>query len=241
MKKRNAGDTAKPRKASSLRNATMNDKMLFIMSCIIPTSVASADDLRSIDVVPGKQVRTSKGVVTLSPDQQQTLSARTLVAKNKRSVTKYITALFTTTSGATPTALLGDAFAATGLSDTSGAWQFQNNASAGPNNKQAFNNMVIGQPFKYFGIQIDVSSYALFSQLAWREYITDYDSTNNYDWSPKVNAGLNTFAQLNTTRFLKVGGEFNGNWSIYMTGFTTTTAGQTVKFTFNCVDIQRSW
>lgn len=241
MKKtKKAGDTAK--KASQYRHANRMQKMLFIMSCIIPTSVASADDLRSIDVKPGATARTRTGaVVALSPDQQQTIAARNLVARNKRSVTKYITALFTTTASSTATALLGDAFSATGLADASGAWAFQNNASAGANNLAAFKNMVIGQPFKYFGIQIDVSSYALWSQLAWREYITDYDSTNNYDWSPKVNAGLNTFAQLTTTRFLKVGGEFNGNWAVYITGFTATTAGQTVKFTFNCVDIDRNW
>lgn len=240
--KNKKGDTFNKRK---MKQAA---RLLFIMSCIIPASTASADDLKTYGVKAGatavvKDRSGKERVVALDADQQQQMYARAVVAKNKRSVNKWITALFTTTNGATPTALLGDAFAATGLADASGAWTFQNGAqgATSTSGKTAFNNMVIGQPFKYIGIQIDVSANALWNQLSWREYITDYDSTNNYDWKTKVNTGLNTYSQTTTTRFLRVGGEFNGNWAVYMTGFTTTTANQTVQFTFNCVDIQRSW
>jgi len=213
------------------------------MSCIIPASVASATDLKEIGVKANATatVRGTNGQVSrvaLNPDQQQQIFARNLVAGAKRSVNKYITALFTATGAAT--AVLGDAFSATTLADANGSWTFQNGAQAtsAAAGKAAFNNMVKSQPFKYVGLQIDVSAYSMWSAITWTEYITDYDSTNNYDYKPKVNASLNTYAQISTTRFLRVGGEFNGNWALYMTGITN---GQTVNFTFNCVDIDRNW
>lgn len=213
------------------------------MSCIIPASVASATDLKDIGVKAGRtaNVRTANGQVArveLNPDQQQQLFARDLVAKNKRSVNKYITALFTATGNAT--AILGDAFAATTYADANGSWTFQNGAQAtsAAAGKAAFLNMVKSQPFKYVGLQVDVSAYAMFAGLTWTEVVTDYDSTNTYDYKPKINASLNTYAQISTTRFLRVGGEFNGNWGLYITGITT---GQTINFTFNCVDIDRNW
>jgi len=216
--------------------------MPFILSCIIPASLASGGDLKTIATKPDATAVVSRnGVATrvaLNNEQQQQVYARQLVASKKRSVNKDITALFTATGAAT--ALLGDAFAATGLADANGSWTFQNGASAvsAAANKAAFNNMVIGQPFKYVGLQIDVSAFSIWGAATWREYVTDYDSTNNYDYKPKINAAINTYAQISTTRFLRVGGEFNGNWALYITGLTN---GQTVNFTFNCVDIQRSW
>lgn len=216
--------------------------MPFILSCIIPASLASGGDLKTIATKAGATAMVNvKGVaqrVQLDDAQQQQIYARTLIASKKRSVNKDITALFTATGAAT--ALLGDAFAATGLADANGSWTFQNGASvvSAAANKTAFNNMVNSQPFKYVGLQIDVSAFSIWSAATWREYVTDYDSTNDYDYKPKINAAINTYAQISTTRFLRVGGEFNGNWSLYITGLTN---GQTVQFTFNCVDIQRTW
>lgn len=221
------------------------------MSCIIPASLSSSEDLKQIAVnktgvypvrVPAPNTPAGYVVkqVPLTPDQRQQQYSRELVAQNKRSVNKYITALFTGTGGGATTALLGDAFAATQYADANGAWTFQNGAAAGANQKTAFNNMIKSQPFKYVGIQIDVNAVAQWTGITWTEVITDYDSTNTYDWKPKVNAGLNTYAQTTTTRFLRVGGEFNGNWALYMTGITNA-AASTINFTFNCVDIQRNW
>lgn len=228
------------------RNAQKNlKKAVFIMSCIIPASLASATDLQQIAVKAGAtaNVRTANGqvrTVVLSPEQQQQVYSRKLVEQNKRSVNKYITALFTATGAAT--AMLGDAFKAAGSTyvDAAGAWTYQNgaNTTSSAAGKLAFEQMVKSQPFKYVGLQIDVSAYAMWAAITWTEVITDYDSTNTYDYKPKVNASLNTYAQLTTTRFLRVGGEFNGNWGLFMSGITNA---QTVNFTFNCVDIQRNW
>lgn len=215
------------------------------MSCIIPASLASATDLQSIGVKAGAtaNVRTANGQtarVALSPEQQQQAFARSLVAQNKRSVNKFITALFT--ASGTGGGMLGDAFKAAGATyvDTNGSWTYQNGAAgvSAASGKLAFEQMVKSQPFKYVGIQIDVSAVAMFAGLTWTEVITDYDSTNTYDWKPKVNAALNTYAQISTTRFLRVGGEFNGNWGVFANG---TTVGQTINYTFNCVDIDRNW
>jgi hypothetical protein len=207
------------------------------MSCIIPTSTSTIQDFSSIGVKTG--ARYANGPLAGQPipdDKQQQMYARALVAKNKRPVSKYITALFTSTGAGT--AILGDAFAATQYANANGAWTFQNGATAGANQLTCFNNMVRAQPFKYLGIQIDVAAVSQWTAMTWTESITDYDNNQTVDFKPSVNVGLNTYAQTTTTRFLKRAGEFNGNWGLYMTGITNT---QTVNFTFNCVDIDRNW
>lgn len=207
------------------------------MSCIIPSSTSSIQDFSSIGV--NRQAIYASGTKvgqSVPADVQQQSYARSLVAKSKRGVNKYITALFTATGAAT--AILGDAFGATAYADANGTWAFQNGASAGANQLTCFKQMIRSQPFKYLGIQIDVAAVAQWTAMSWTEVITDYDANQTLDFKPSVNVGLNTYAQTTTTRFLKRAGEFNGNWGLYMAGITNT---QTVNFTFNCVDIDRNW
>lgn len=220
------------------------------MSFCIPDVITNPGDLQKIQVAAyQKQTFVKNGVaqtVTLTPPQAQTLAAKRLVAANKRSVTKQITILITATS-TTPTAMVGDAFVAAGETyvDLNTTWITQTSASGGSGSKSAaakaaFFNMVRAQPFKFLGIQIDVSAASVFTAATWTEVITDYDMpVQTKDWGTTVNYGLNTFAQTLTTRFLQVGGEFNGNWGIFIGGGLAS--GNTVKFTFNCVDIDRSW
>lgn len=220
------------------------------MSFCIPDTITNAGDLQKIQVAANQKqtVNTAAGktTVTLTPAQAQTVAARKLVAANKRSVTKQITILITATS-TTPTAMVGDAFVAAGATyvDLNTTWITQTSASGGSGSnsaaaKTAFFNMVKSQPFKYLGIQIDVSAASVFTAASWTEVITDYDKpVQTTDWGTVVNYGLNTFAQVTTTRFLQVGGEFNGNWGIFIGGGFAN--GNTVKFTFNCVDIDRNW
>ncbi len=233
MKSKNtAANTAK-----SNRTAKRAASNLFIMSCIIPTSTSNIGDFSSIGVKAGVVYqRGPKAGQAVPGDVQQRDYARAVVAAVKRPTNKYITALFTATGAAT--AILGDAFGATAYADANGTWAFQNGASAGANQLACFKNMVRSQPFKYLGIQIDVAAYSQWSAMTWTESITDYDNNQTIDFKPNVNVGLNTYAQTTTTRFLKRAGEFNGNWGLYMSGITN---GQTVNFTFNCVDIDRNW
>lgn len=214
------------------------------MSCIIPGSDANVQSLQQIYVKPSGiytvDTAAGKKTVTLSPEQAQQYAAKQLVQSRKRGVNKFITANGTATGAGS--LMLGDAFIAAGSTyvNTNATWAFQNGAAgtSAAAGLLAFQQMVKSQPFKFIGIQIDVSASALFSSLTWTEVITDYDSTNTYDWKPKVNAALNTFAQIATTRFLRVGGEFNGNWGVWINGLAN---GNTVNFTFNCVDIDRNW
>jgi hypothetical protein len=202
------------------------------MSCIIPGSIATPRDLEQLAVKPGA-VYTSgplKGRPVPAEVQQSNYVAQ-LIAANPRSKKKWITATFTATGNAE--AVLGNSYGLSADADANGGWVFQN-----PVGKTAFNAAVNGSPFRYLGVQLSVSASSMFDACTFTELINDYDNNTTRSYKPTVNAGLNTFSQIATTRYLNVAGEFNGFYGLKVTGITN---GQTLTWQFNVVDIDRGW
>lgn len=212
------------------------------MSCIIPGSIASFNDIQKLGVSAAAVY--PKGAVTkdgrpvggtpIPADKQQAAFVAREVYANRRSDKKTITALFTATGAAT--AILGNSYALSSHADANGTWAFQNGGASG--GKTAFNNAVNGSPFRYLGIQVTVSDVAMWGTVTFTEVINDYDNNYTKSLAPSVISGLNVYAQTTTTRYFLLMGEFNGFYGIYASGITNA---QTLQFALNCVSIARGW
>jgi len=205
------------------------------MSCIIPGSIASFSDIQKLGTKPGAVYAAGprKGMPIPAEKQQAAYVASTVAAK-RRDDAKTITAIFTATGAAT--AILGNSYALSSHADANGAWVFQNGGASG--GKTAFNNAVNGSPFRYLGIQVNVSAVAMWTTVTFTEVINDYDNNYTKSLAPTVLNGQNIYAQTTTTRFFLIMGEFNGFYGIYASGIANT---EVLTYALNCVSIARGW
>lgn len=213
------------------------------MPQVVNAGMSSPGDLKTLGARTGatKPVRGQNGqtiqVAASNLDQQRMLVAQ-ILKETRRSTSKYITAKFTS-AGDGKKWVLGNAL---GLSaDESAAeitetYQNKGGASGSAAAKTAFKNFINSMPFRYVGVKVEVSDKDIFNN-SFTELINDVDNNCNQEFQAVVDAGQNIYSQEPTTRLLNIAGEFNGCWGLYSTLDNT----EWIKFSFNCVDIQRSW
>lgn len=199
-------------------------------------SLTNPSEIRSLGVNPQLKYATGpkRGQVIPAEEQRKAYVA-SLIQSIKRPQNKLITAKATAAANST-TVVLGNSYGLSADADagsTAPTWTFQN-----PVGKTAFNAAVNGSPFRYLGLQIDVSDEGMFNTLSFTELINDYDVNVAKDFGPQVDAGINTLALNEKTRFINVGGEFNGFYGLKAVGLSN---GQWIKYSFYCVAIQRGW
>jgi len=192
-------------------------------------SLTNPSQIKSLGVNPNLRTKSGQPV---SADLQQKQAVADIIKGIQRPQQKLITAKATATAN-DAVATLGNSFGLSSDGDTTVTWAFQN-----PVGKTAFNAAIIGAPFRYLGLQIDVSDEAIFNTAAFTELINDYDNNQTKDFGPQVNAGINTLALNEKTRFLNVAGEFNGFWGLKTSALENT---QWIRYSFYCVSINRGW
>lgn len=207
------------------------------MAQVINAGMASAGDLKTLGVKQGATLNVVKGGQTvaqpLSNVEQQRLLVNQICRDTRRSTQKYITAKFSS-SGDAKKFVLGNTF---GLSsDVKAAEVTATYQNSGTVPATAWANFINCTPFRYVGVKVEVSASSIFNNN-FTEIVNDVDANQTYPFNDKLDAGQNTFSTEPTVRLLNIAGEFNGCWGLY----STLDTDQWIKFSFNCVEIQRGW
>ena len=213
------------------------------MAQVVNAGMSSPGDLKTLgaNTTATKTVRGVDGktvqVKASNLDQQRTL-VNEILRQTRRSTSKYITAKFASSADA-KTFVLGNAGKLSADANATEITQTYQNAGGAAGSAAAvtaFNSFIAYSPFCYVGIKVEVSAETIFNNT-FTELINDIDINTTQPFNDKLDAGQNVYSQVPTVRLLNLAGEFGPCWGVK----STLDTGEWIKFSFNCVEIQRRW